>query len=147
MAGYPETHQEAVSPEADLENLRRKVDAGGDIVITQLFYATPISSAFRDRCRQLGIAAPIVPGHFAGDQPGPDPADHLDVRGPFAGRNSPPPWPERKTTSRVNSTSAWPLPPGRCRSWSMPASPGIHFYVLNKSPATAAVLRAAELPA
>ena len=62
VAGYPETHQEAASPEADLENLRRKVEAGGDIVITQLFYVNADFFRFRDRCRQLGIQVPIVPG-------------------------------------------------------------------------------------
>ena len=62
VAGYPETHQEAVSPQADLENLRRKVEAGGDIVITQLFYVNDDFFRFRERCQQLGIRAPIVPG-------------------------------------------------------------------------------------
>jgi methylenetetrahydrofolate reductase (NADPH) len=62
VAGYPETHIEALSPEADLENLKRKVDAGGDIVITQLFYINEDFFRFRDRCKQIGIRAPIVPG-------------------------------------------------------------------------------------
>ena len=62
VAGYPETHQEALSPAADLENLRRKVDAGGDIVITQLFYHNADFFRFRERCAAIGIRAPIVPG-------------------------------------------------------------------------------------
>jgi methylenetetrahydrofolate reductase (NADPH) len=46
----------------DLENLKRKVDAGADAVITQLFYRNEDFFSFRDRCRRLGIQAPIVPG-------------------------------------------------------------------------------------
>ena len=62
VAGYPETHQEATSPQADLENLQRKVASGGHCVITQLFYRNADFFRFRDRCRELGINVPIIPG-------------------------------------------------------------------------------------
>ena len=62
VAGYPETHQEAPSPEVDLANLKRKVDAGADVVVTQLFYNNDDFFRFRDRCHALGIRLPIVPG-------------------------------------------------------------------------------------
>ncbi len=62
VAAYPETHQEAASADADLENLKRKVDAGADCVITQLFYTNEDFFRFRDRCAKAGIAVPIVPG-------------------------------------------------------------------------------------
>ena len=54
VAGYPETHQEAVSPDDDLENLKRKCEAGGDVVVTQLFYDNADYFRFRDRCGALG---------------------------------------------------------------------------------------------
>lgn len=62
VAGYPETHQEALSPEADLENLKRKVDNGSDIIYTQLFYDNTDFFTFQDKARKLGINVPIVPG-------------------------------------------------------------------------------------
>ena len=62
VAGYPEVHQEAASPEADLENLVRKVRCGADIVITQLFYDNQDFFRFRDKCVTSGIDVPIVPG-------------------------------------------------------------------------------------
>ena len=62
VAGYPETHQEAPSPEVDLANLKRKVEAGADAVITQLFYDNRDFFEFRARYEMGGIAAPLVPG-------------------------------------------------------------------------------------
>lgn len=62
VAGYPEVHQEAPSAEVDLENLKRKVDAGADVVITQLFYNNDDFFRFRDNCDAVGIGVPLVPG-------------------------------------------------------------------------------------
>jgi methylenetetrahydrofolate reductase (NADPH) len=62
VAAYPEVHPEAPSAEADLENLRRKIDAGASRAITQFFYDTDVFLRFRDRCVAAGIHAPIVPG-------------------------------------------------------------------------------------
>lgn len=62
VAGYPEVHQEATDAATDLTNLKRKVDAGADVVITQLFYDNDDFYRFRDECQRVGIEVPIVPG-------------------------------------------------------------------------------------
>jgi methylenetetrahydrofolate reductase (NADPH) len=138
VAGYPETHQEAASPQADLENLKRKVDAGGDCVITQLFYDNADFFLFQQRCRQIGIQVPIVPGimpitNLAQIQritslckaKLPQPlVDELAQR-------DDPEWQfevgVRWATKQVQELIAGGVS-------------GLHFYVLNRSPATAAVL-------
>jgi methylenetetrahydrofolate reductase (NADPH) len=140
VAGYPETHQEAVSPEADLENLRRKCDAGGDVVVTQLFYDNADFFRFRERCAAIGITAPIVPGVMpvtnyaqirriatlckarlpaeftrAFEAAGDDEVAQFEAGVDFAAR-------------QVQELIAGGVP-------------GIHFYVLNRSSATASVLK------
>ena len=62
VAAYPEVHPEASSAEADLENLRRKLDAGASRAITQFFFDIEHFFRFRDQCAAAGIGAPIVPG-------------------------------------------------------------------------------------
>lgn len=62
VAGYPETHQEAASPESDIAFLKAKVDAGASYVVTQLFYDNARFFDFVQRCRQAGITVPIIPG-------------------------------------------------------------------------------------
>jgi methylenetetrahydrofolate reductase (NADPH) len=62
VAAYPEVHPEAVSPEADLDSLRRKVDAGATAAITQFFFDNAAFLRFRDRAAAAGIAVPVHPG-------------------------------------------------------------------------------------
>ena len=62
VAAYPEVHPEAASEESDLDNLKRKIDAGATRAITQFFFDTDAYLRFRDRCVAAGIDVAIVPG-------------------------------------------------------------------------------------
>jgi methylenetetrahydrofolate reductase (NADPH) len=62
VAAYPETHPEAVSQDSDLDNLKRKLDAGATRAISQFFFDVWTFLRFRDRCARAGITAPITPG-------------------------------------------------------------------------------------
>jgi len=62
VAAYPETHPAALDAESDLDNLKRKLDAGANRAITQYFFDTTVYLRFVERARKAGIAAPIVPG-------------------------------------------------------------------------------------
>lgn len=62
VGAYPETHPEAQSAEADIDYLKRKLDAGATRAITQFFFEADTFFRFRDRCAKAGITAPILPG-------------------------------------------------------------------------------------
>ncbi|MDD5712384.1 MAG: methylenetetrahydrofolate reductase [NAD(P)H] [Smithellaceae bacterium] len=64
VAGYPEGHIEAENIETDLVNLKRKVDAGADFIITQMFFENDHFYRFRDRAIRQGIKVPLIPGVF-----------------------------------------------------------------------------------
>ncbi len=146
VAGYPETHQEAPSPEVDLENLKRKVDAGAEVVITQLFYENEDYFRFRDRCEAIGIAVPIVPGIL--------PVTNLAQIKRIAslcGARLPREFAD--ALERHSDDEAGQFEVGVDQATRQVQGlidhgvPGIHFYVLNKSQATARVLNAVTRPA
>lgn len=139
VAGYPETHQEAPSPEIDLANLIRKVDAGADAVFTQLFYDNDDYFRFVDRCRSGGIERPIIPGllpiqslaqiqRITSLCKARLPNDLTENLERF--RDDP----EAQISVGVDHATR------QCEELLARGVPGIHFYVLNKSGPTARVL-------
>ena len=144
VAGYPETHQEATSPESDLENLRRKCDAGGDAIVTQLFYDNADFLRFRDRCLALGIDRPIVPGIM--------PVTNFTQISRIASLcKARLPETFTKRFEKAGDDPAAQFVAGveyateQVRGLLDAGIPGIHFYVLNRSPATARVLEQAGI--
>lgn len=139
VAGYPEVHQEAPNLEVDLVNLKRKVDAGADIVVTQLFYKNDDYFRFVDRCHGIGITIPIVPGIL--------PVTNLAQIQRIASlckASLPDAFIDRLQT---NADADWQFKVGVEFAQAQVAEllqrgvPGVHFYVLNKSQATSEVLR------
>jgi methylenetetrahydrofolate reductase (NADPH) len=139
-ACYPETHPRAPSPEEDLRNLKRKVDTGVEFLITQLFFDAADYFGFVERARAIGIAVPIVPGIMP----------ILNVQSiqrmtSLSGARIP----EELAAqlARVDGDDEATREIGiewsvrQCRALLDGGAPGIHFYTLNKSSATRAILR------
>jgi methylenetetrahydrofolate reductase (NADPH) len=145
VAGYPETHQEATSPEADLANLKRKVDSGADVVITQLFYNNDDFFHFRDRCHALGIRLPIVPGLLPVTNFG-----QIKRITSLCGAQLPAPFVRRLEdagdAADVQFKIGVEFATRQTQALIDAGVPGIHFYVLNRSEAAADVLGSIRMP-
>lgn len=138
VAGYPETHREALSSEADLDNLKRKVDAGADVIVTQLFFDNNDFFRFCDRCRARGISIPIVPGILPVSSSG-----QVQRLAEMCGAKVPPTLMQRFAE---NQGEDWEYSVGiefaanQVRQLQAYGVQGLHFYVLNQSKATMEVL-------
>ena len=145
VAGYPEVHVEAPSPEVDLENLKRKVDCGGDIVITQLFYINEDFFRFRDQCEEIGIDVPIIPGVLPTTG-----AAHLKRMVSNCGALLPTDLYERMNALGDDEEGQRRIGVDHCieqlQGLIEGGVPGIHFYVINKSEPTGEILEAVGIP-
>lgn len=146
VAGYPETHVECRDPALDLANLRRKVDAGAHVVITQLFYDNAAYWDFVGRARAAGITVPIVPGlmpilsrkqiQFMTEMCGVSiPAD-LDARLEQAGDDV-----DAAVEIGIEHCVA------QARELLARGVPGIHFYVLNRADQMERIMQSLPLAA
>jgi len=134
-ACYPETHLRAKSPEADLAMLVQKVRAGVDFLITQLFFDNADYFAFVERARAAGIATPIVPGIMPV-------VSAASIRRITALCGARIPAELERAFEQAGEDDARTQAVGiewateQCRELLASGVPGIHFYTLNRSPAT-----------
>jgi methylenetetrahydrofolate reductase (NADPH) len=140
VAAYPEQHPDSPSGAADLDNLKRKLDAGAARAITQYFFEAETFLRFRDRAQRAGITAPIVPGIL--------PITNFAKAQEFSDRcgASIPAWlaarfedldDDAETRALVAATTACEL----CRELLAEGVTDLHFYTLNRAALSAAVCR------
>lgn len=139
-ACYPEKHPEAESLEADLEKLKRKVDAGAEFLITQLFFDNADYFAFVERARAIGIRVPIVAGIM--------PVTNVSQIKRFTamcGARMPSELMQKLEPVAADADAVGELgvehAVRQCRELLAAGAPGIHFYTLNRSRATVEILK------
>ncbi len=139
IAGYPEKHLEASSMEFDLQNLKRKVDAGGDAIFTQLFFVNEHFFKYREHCDKLGITIPIVPGIM----PITDFARIKRITA-MCGTDFPPDLAAKLEAAQDDADAQFEIGVEfaikQCSELRNQGAPGIHFYALNKSQACQKIL-------
>ncbi len=139
VAAYPEVHPQAMNADADFMNFKRKVEAGADTAITQYFYNAEAYFYFVDRCEKSGIAIPIVPGIMPITQ-----YSQLSRFSEMCGADIPR-WlrkrlecfgDDRKSIQAFGQDVVTRL----CQQLLDQGAPGIHFYTMNQSAPTLAIL-------
>jgi methylenetetrahydrofolate reductase (NADPH) len=140
-AGYPEGHLECRDVDKDVRNLKAKVDAGLDFIVTQLFFDNRFYFDFVARARAAGIKVPIVPGLMpirtvAG----------IERMTALSGASLPAPLKSELDRSREDEAATLSLGIAQTTAQAVEllhgGAPGIHFYTLNQSPATRMILTA-----
>jgi len=145
VAAYPEVHPEAASAEADLEHLKRKLDAGANAAITQFVFDTDTIVRFIDRARSAGLTAPIVPGIM--------PVANFAGLKRFASKCGAtiPPWMEAMFAGldddpELRAMVATSLAVEQCRRLVAAGISEFHIYTLNKPEVSLAICRALGIP-
>ena len=132
VGGYPEKHPEAVTPEADLDALKIKVDAGAAFITTQLFFDNATYYRFVDKCRAHGINVPIVPGLMPVLS-----IKQIERIATLSGSTLPPTLTRRLAVAQDNPDVVeiigidWALT--QIRDLLAHGAPGYHLYILNRA--------------
>lgn len=139
VAGYPEKHYEAPNMKMDLEWLRKKVEAGAEYIVTQMFFDNNKYFQFVEDCKQAGINVPIIPGIkplTTKSQLSILPKIfHIDIPEPLA---------EAVALAKDNLTVKqigieWAIQ--QCKELAAGGAPVLHFYTMSKSEATLAIIK------
>jgi methylenetetrahydrofolate reductase (NADPH) len=140
-ACYPEVHPEAPDMETDLANLRLKVEAGAEFLITQLFFDNALYFDFVEKARAAGIETPIIPGIMPVTN-----VDQIERFTAMCGASIPEGYRAELQQVRGDPEAVVRLGvaygTAQCSELLKEGAPGIHFYTLNKSPATRRIMTA-----
>lgn len=139
VAAYPEVHPQAQNADEDFKNFKRKVDAGADAAITQYFYNAEAYFYFVDRCEKNGIEVPIVPGIMPITQ-----YSQLFRFSEMCGADIPR-WLRKRLECFGDDREAiqafgLDVVADLCRRLLESGAPGLHFYTMNQSAPTLAIL-------
>jgi methylenetetrahydrofolate reductase (NADPH) len=139
-ACYPEKHPEAASLEVDMVNLKRKVDAGAEFLISQLFFDNADYFAFVERARRIGITVPIIAGIM--------PVTNVSQIKRFTamcGASMPAALMHKLEPAAADAEAVGEIgvqhAVDQCRELLAKGAPGVHFYTLNRSKATVEILK------
>lgn len=140
-AAYPEGHPETRDLSRDLANLKLKVDAGVDFLVTQLLFDNSHYFRFVERARAAGIAVPVLPGVMPLTN-----VDQIERFTAMCGASIPPPLRAAMEVRRADPEASLQLGVAyaslQCADLLRRGAPGIHFYTLNRSPSSRAILAA-----
>jgi methylenetetrahydrofolate reductase (NADPH) len=140
-AAYPEGHVETRDLVRDLANLSTKVQAGTDFLVTQLFFDNAKFFGFVERARAAGITVPIIPGIMPLTN-----VEQVERFTALCGASIPPPLKAAMEVRRADPEGARELGVAyaalQCADLLRRGAPGIHFYTLNRSPSTRAIVAA-----
>jgi len=143
VAGYPEAHPDSRGPAADMDHLKRKVDAGADTIVTQFFFENDVFFRYVDAVRKAGIDVPVVPGIM--------PIRDFDKAAGFArkcGTSIPARLAERFEKAKERGATrdlALAVCAGQCDDLRDAGVRALHFYTLNDAALTLGTCQALGL--